>query len=127
MCLTVLDDLIPEVTVYERYDHLLKKDQLLKARNDGKLGYYKNGASIYYTMAQLVAYFETMKVAPGCERNPLLNPEKPHIAERREKEIASASAETNGSSRKKGAALISVAGMTPKAVESAASLLAQEF
>lgn len=96
MSLGDIGELIPEKKVYEDFDHLLNKDELLAARKAGVLGFYQLGRTIAYTMEQLVAYFETKRRDPCQNRQIDESPENPVIR------TAFSKFEGNGSARSRG-------------------------
>ena len=108
MSLSDIGDLIPEEVVYETYGHILTKGELLAARKAGVLGHYQLGRTIAYTMAQLVAYFETKRQDATCQSKP------PQESARLESgRTPESSSKTSGSEKSQGASTISAIGMTP--------------
>lgn len=109
MSLSDISQLITEEEVFEKYGHLLAKEDLIAARKTGQIGFYKSGRKILYLMEQLVAYFETKRRDPCL--NPSLDDQSDTEAES-ERKADSTSTKTNGSARSRAARHISGTGTT---------------
>lgn len=110
--MTVLDELMTESEVYQRWSRLLADKELRQARQAGQIGFYPLRKGIFYHPTQVVEYLERRRTDPCASDD---DPGK------------SLSLEGDGSNENQDPPTGTSTGMTPEQERSVAEALARKI